>query len=198
MSIASIVIESGRLPDFRRNPQAFIDLAADLINIERRRALAEGVAYRRLGEEEFYAQELFEGKELITYLDRALDQMDKSVFDHVVCDSAVERRFAEDLEAMDAVKVYAKLPGWFTVPTPLGDYRPDWAVVLDTEQGLRLYLVAETKHTLLSGLLRPDEQAKIRCGQAHFAELQGARQDDGEGSANLFRTVTSALELLEE
>ena len=77
---------------------------------------------------------------------------EKSVYEHVVYDSSgVEKTFTEQLEKNEAVKVYAKLPDWFKVPTPLGSYNPDWAVFTDD--------------------LRDKESAKIKCGEAHFLAL---------------------------
>ena len=69
------------------------------------------------------------------------------------------------------MKVYAKLPGWFTVPTPLGSYNPDWAVLVQTEDGERLYFVVETKSSLYTDDLRLAENAKIHCGMVHFEAL---------------------------
>ena len=64
------------------------------------------------------------------------------------------------------------MPDWFKIDTPLGSYNPDWAVVVDTDEGeKRLYLVVETKGDLSANKLRPTESAKIRCGEAHFAAL---------------------------
>ena len=97
---------------------------------------------------------------------------EKSVYDHVVYDSAgIEKSFAEQLEKNTAVKVYAKLPAWFKVPTPLGTYNPDWALLVQLEEGERLYFVVETKGSLFSEDLREKEQKKIRCGKAHFKAL---------------------------
>jgi type III restriction enzyme len=83
----------------------------------------------------------------------------------------VERTFAEQLEKNEAVKVYAKLPGWFKVPTPLGTYNPDWAVLVEKDGAERLYFVVETKSSLFTDDLRDKEGAKIACGKA---ALQGA------------------------
>jgi type III restriction enzyme len=80
----------------------------------------------------------------------------------------VERTFAEQLENNEAVKVYAKLPGWFRVPTPLGTYNPDWAVLIEKDWDERLYFVVETKASLFKDDLRDKESAKIKCGEAHF------------------------------
>lgn len=95
----------------------------------------------------------------------------KSAHEKVVYDSETERSFAGDLEKNSAVKLYAKLPGWFTVPTPLGGYNPDWAVLVDVDGEQKLYFVVETKSTLFDDALRDAEVAKIICGRAHFDEL---------------------------
>ncbi|RMD98390.1 MAG: hypothetical protein D6812_13530, partial [Deltaproteobacteria bacterium] len=77
-----------------------------------------------------------------------------------------------ELEKNRAIKVYAKLPGWFTVPTPLGSYNPDWAVLVEKDGAERLYLVVETKASLFAEDLREKEDAKIICGKAHFDALE--------------------------
>lgn len=169
-SIYRILTESMRLADFKRNPQQFIQLAADVINRRKRLALVDGIKYQPLGDQYYYAQELFEEKELTGYL-RNLLKADKAVYEHVVCDSDTERTFADQLEKSDAVKVYAKLPGWFTIPTPLGPYNPDWAVLVEIDGEERLYFVVETKSTSFADELRAREEGKIRCGEAHFQAL---------------------------
>ncbi len=95
----------------------------------------------------------------------------KSVFDHVVYDSDVEAEFARSFELSDDVKVYAKLPGWFKIDTPLGSYNPDWAVLVEMDGHERLYFVVESKGGLFTDALRPTEQAKIDCGREHFKAL---------------------------
>ena len=122
-SIQRILSDSHRLDDFKRNPQAFIELAEQAIKRCKRRAVVHGIKYQRLGDDHYYAQELFENEELTGYL-RNMHAATKSVYEEVVYESDVEARFADQLEKNTAVKVYAKLPGWFAVPTPLGAYRP--------------------------------------------------------------------------
>ena len=80
------------------------------------------------------------------------------------------------MEKNEAVKVYAKLPGWFKVPTPLGTYNPDWAVLVEKDGAERLYFVVETKSSLFTDDLRDKESAKIKCGEAHFEELATGRE----------------------
>lgn len=174
-SIYRVLVESQRLHEFMSNPQQFIELAAEAINRCKRKALVEGIKYQRLGDEDYYAQELFETEELTGYLKNMLEETKKSVHEHVIYDSEPECRFADAMEKNDAVRLYAKLPGWFKVPTPLGSYNPDWAILLRDEDGERLYFVAETKSgdgVLLGDGLRPTESCKIDCGRAHFDALR--------------------------
>lgn len=170
-TIVSILTESGRLDDFKRNPQQFIELTAETINRCKRLALVDGIKYQKLGDQHVYAQELFEKEELTGYLKNMLLDTQKSIYEHVVYDSAVERDFADGLEKNDAIKLYAKLPNWFKVPTPLGTYNPDWAVLVEEDGTQRLYFVVETKSSRFTDDLRDKESAKIKCGKAHFAAL---------------------------
>lgn len=170
-TIATILTSSGRLDDFKRNPQQFIELAAEIINRCKRMALVDGIKYQKLGDQHVYAQELFEQEELTGYLKNMLMDTAKSIYEHVVYDSTTERDFAEALEMNDAIKLYAKLPGWFKVPTPLGSYNPDWAVLVEKDGAQRLYFVVETKSSLFTDDLRDKESAKISCGKAHFRTL---------------------------
>jgi type III restriction enzyme len=171
-TIHRVVTGSGRLDDFKRNPQAFIELAAEAINRRKRLAVVDGIKYQRLGDDHYYAQELFEQEELTGYIKNMLTETKKSVYEQVIYDSGTEASFADGLEKNEAVKIYAKLPGWFTVPTPLGSYNPDWAVLVEKDGAERLYLVVETKSSLFTDDLRDKESAKIECGKAHFKALQ--------------------------
>lgn len=171
-TLVSILTGSGRLDDFKRNPQQFIELTAETINRCKRLALVDGIKYQKLGDQHVYAQELFEKEELTGYLKNMLLDTQKSIYEHVVYDSTTERDFADGLEKNDAIKLYAKLPGWFKVPTPLGTYNPDWAVLVEHEATDHLYFVVETKSSLFTDDLRDRESAKIECGKAHFTALE--------------------------
>lgn len=170
-TIVSILTGSGRLDDFKRNPQQFIELTAETINRCKRLALVDGIKYQKLGDQHVYAQELFEKEELTGYLKNMLLDTQKSIYEHVVYDSTTERDFADGLEKNNAIKLYAKLPGWFKVPTPLGTYNPDWAVLVEEDGSQHLYFVVETKSSLFTDDLRDKESAKIECGKAHFKAL---------------------------
>ena len=86
----------------------------------------------------------------------------------MIYDSNIEKQFAEDAELDDDVTMYAKLPSAFKIDTPIGNYNPDWAVVLNTEEGEKLYFVAETKGTENINDLKGSEKKKILCGRKHF------------------------------
>lgn len=187
-SIHRVLVESRRLRDFQRNPQQFIELAGKAINQCKQRALVGGIRYRKIGDGSYYAQELFAKEELTGYVRNMLD-VGKSVYEKVVYESDVERDFADQLEKNQNIKVYAKLPGWFTVPTPLGSYNPDWAILMQSDEGERLYLVVETKGTPFLDGLRVTEAGKIACGEAHFKALEV--QDERP----TYRVATSVDEL---
>jgi type III restriction enzyme len=171
-SIQRILAGSGRIDDFKRNPQQFIELTAEAINRCKCLAIVDGIKYQRLGDDQYFAQELFEHEELTGYLKNMLQETKKSVYEQVVYDSDNEAIFANGLEKDDSVKVYAKLPGWFKIPTPLGSYNPDWAVLIERDGIERLYFVVETKSSLFVDDLRDKERAKIECGKAHFNALR--------------------------
>src|SRR5258708_37511982 len=123
----------------------------------------------------------------MTQLDEEIDSWEEylipganSVYDQVIYDSGVEKAFVEGLEKRDDVKLYLKLPRWFTVPTPVGNYNPDWAIVIEVRDAFGqptdkplLYLVRETKDTTRLDDLRSDERRKILCGKSHFQEALG-------------------------
>jgi type III restriction enzyme len=170
-SIITVLTESGRLDDFKRNPQQFIELTAEIINRCKRLALVDGIKYQKVGDDHYYAQELFAQDELTGYLRNMLLDTKRSIYEHVVWQSTPERDFADALEKNDGVVLYAKLPSWFKVPTPLGPYNPDWALLLEQDGVQRLYFVVETKSSLFTDDLRDKESAKIECGKAHFKAL---------------------------
>ena len=170
-SIIAILTACGRLEDFKRNPQQFIELTAEVINRCKRLALVDGIKYQKVGDQDVFAQELFAQDELTGYLRNMLLDTKRSIYEHVVYDSTTERDFADELEKNEDVVLYAKLPSWFKVPTPLGPYNPDWALLLDKDGVQRLYFVVETKSSLFTDDLRDKESAKIECGKAHFAAL---------------------------
>jgi len=170
-TLVEIMTRSGRLQDFKNNPQKYIEQVAAIIKHQMRLFIVDGIKYEKIGDQHYYAQELFEENELYGYLSKNMLESKKSVFDHVVYDSDVEEEFARSFELSDDIKVYAKLPAWFKIDTPLGSYNPDWAVLVEMDGQQRLYFVVETKGSLFTDALRPAEQGKIDCGREHFKAL---------------------------
>ena len=170
-SILDILIKSERLEDFKNNPQKFIDEVKGILLREMRRFVVDGIKYQKIGSDNFYAQELFESKELMGYLNTNMIEVKQSVYDHVVYDSNIEASLVQAFEENDEVKVYAKLPDWFKIDTPLGAYNPDWAVLFVLDGTERLYFVVESKGTIFEDLLRDAEKDKIYCGRKHFEAL---------------------------
>lgn len=176
-TIRDILVKSGRIGDILINPQLFLDLASQAIRRTLYSLMIDGIKYQRIGEAD-YEMTLFEAQELEVYLNeftfRVTDNS-KTIYDEIMpLDSQVESQFAKDCENSEQVKFYFKLPGWFKIPTPIGYYNPDWALVFEDDQ--KIYFVAETKDTGTDDVdlskLRPEEQLKIKCGKAHFSEFE--------------------------
>ncbi|MBL7182887.1 MAG: hypothetical protein ISS50_00390 [Anaerolineae bacterium] len=109
------------------NPNEFATVAVRIIKDKLGDQLVEGIQYEKTGE--WYEMAQLEAE--IPGWEGCLVPAEKSVYDHVVCDSEIERQFVEELERRDDVKLYLKLPAWFTVPTPIGEYNPGWAIVME-------------------------------------------------------------------
>ncbi|KYN78943.1 type III restriction endonuclease subunit R [Clostridium sporogenes] len=170
-TLVSILKKSQRLEDFKKNPQKFMDEVASIIKRKMRLMIVDGIKYEKIGEEAYYAQELFETEELSGYLSKNMLESDKSVYEYVIYDSDKEAEFANKFEKNESVKLYIKLPDWFKIETPLGTYNPDWAVLIEKDNTEKLYFVVETKGSILSEDLREKEIKKIECGEKHFAVL---------------------------
>lgn len=95
------------------------------------------------------------------------------VFADGTAEKSIERKFAEDMDLDDKVVVYAKLPRGFQIPTPVGNYAPDWAIAFQKGTVKHIYFIAETKGTMDSMELRPIEQAKIKCAKKLFNDISG-------------------------
>jgi type III restriction enzyme len=166
--IAHILINSGRVNEAATNPAAFLDAVTQHIRDAKREVLVQGIQYHKL-DEQWFAQELFTPEDSVD--EERMIAVRKSPLSHVVHDNSnIEKELATAFDTSAAIKVFAKLPRAFKVNTPIGTYNPDWAVVREDENELKVYLVAESKGSLNN--LRDDENAKIACGKAHFAELK--------------------------
>lgn len=174
-SIVDILVRSERLAEFIGNPNDFISMAKRVIQAELAKLVVDGIQYERIAGSLYELRELQKDGE--EEKDRFLDQMykvknsGKSDFDYVVFDSDVERQFAEKLDSREDVKFFMKLPAKFKIPTPVGDYNPDWAIIKQVGGEHRLYMIRETKSTLDELKLRPSEAAKIASARQHFKAI---------------------------
>lgn len=174
LTLAEILKRSGRLAEFRINPQAFMAAVAKEISRALHDLMLEGIKYEKvLGahwEQSRIEQDAEEG--IVRYLSNLYEVQNrhKSLFDAIEFESEVEKQFARDLDSNEDVKLFVKLPSWFRIDTPIGPYNPDWAFVTEREQ--KLYFVRETKSTLDSEERRNAENQKIACGRKHFEALR--------------------------
>ncbi len=157
-TLVQIISGSNRLSEFIINPQKFMDAVANIINNELHRLIIAGIKYDKIASQE-WSMRLFEDEEIMSYLTNRLE-VSKSVYDAVVYDSEIERKFAEEMDKRQDIKLFVKLPGWFKVETPIGTYNPDWAIVKHDES--KIYLV----YKLLGGKVR--DRVRIYNGAVRF------------------------------
>ena len=161
---------------FRQNPEQFITEAARLINEQKATVIVEHLAYDAL--EDRYDTAIFTENQTKQDFTKAGDKLKKHIYDYVVTDSKVERKFVTELDTSNEVVVYAKLPRGFFIPTPVGDYNPDWAIAFKEGAVKHIYFVAETKGSLSSLQLKGVEHAKIECARKFFASLNEKHDKD--------------------
>lgn len=188
-TIVEILLKSKTIDLFKKNPQRYMEQVVQIISAKMRHIIVDGIKYTKRGDDEYYAQELFETEELTGYLSKNMIESKKSVYEYVVYDSANEESFATSFENNKNIKLYAKLPNWFTIATPLGTYNPDWVVLIEIDGKDKLYFVLETKADIMFDALRPLESAKIKCGRKHFEAL---------GNEVAFDDIDSFEEFIEE
>lgn len=157
---------------FKDNPEEFITKASILINDQKAAIIIEHITYNAL--EEHYGMEIFTDSTIKGKLDINAIKTNKHLYDHVVYDSSVEKKFAQDLDVDSNVAVYVKLPNGFYISTPLGKYRPDWAIAFYEGTVKHIYFIAETKgslETLTFNHQSSVESAKIKCAAEHFKAI---------------------------
>lgn len=164
-------VEKRMINYFKTNPQAFIESCIEVINLQKRLFIVDGIKYQKIGDESYYDQKLIEEEEAAGYLSAHMVEASKSVYEYTLCDSDVEVNLAREFEASENISLYTKLPSWFKVPTPLGNYNPDWAILYKKNEEDKLYFITESKGTLFDENLRPIEKGKIQCGKEHFKTI---------------------------
>ena len=197
-SVSSILtgINKKKLSLFRDNPEEFISKVVSIINKQKASVVVEHITYTPSAEEP-YSQDIFN-------MSRASDEYARSfkakhaIQDYVFTDgtavNSVERKFAEELDTADEVIVYAKLPRGprgFYIPTPVGNYSPDWAITFKKGAVKHIFFIAETKGTMDTLELRPIEQAKISCAKKLFNEIStaGVKYHDVDSYSGLLNVM---------
>jgi type III restriction enzyme len=162
-------IQASVFGQFRENPEHFIAEASRIIAEQKATMIIERLAYDGLSER--YAVDIFTANQTGQDFSKASAKLKHHIYDYVVTDSDIERKFAGELDASSEVVVYAKLPLGFLIPTPVGDYNPDWAISFKEGSVRHIYFVAETKGSMSSMKLREIENTKIACARKFFDEI---------------------------
>lgn len=174
-TIIDILLGSQRMGEFLANPNDYIKMVTGCIETELSHTLIDGIQYEPIGGSIYELREL--QADGLEEKDRFIDQLykvtnkEKTDFDYVVFDSAVEKQFAQYLDGREDIKLFMKLPDKFRIPTPVGDYNPDWAIIKIEDGVDRLYLVRETKSSQDPSKRRPSENAKITAAMKHFEAI---------------------------
>ena len=172
-TVATILskVQPRTFKQYQMSPEDFMNQAARLINEQKASMVVEHISYDSLNEQ--HSQEIFTLEKPENHLDQAY-KANRHVYDYVVTDSRIERDFVEELDTGKEVVVYAKLPKSFFIPTPVGNYNPDWAIAFSENDVKHVYFVAETKGSMSSLELREIEQAKIKCATEFFDTIATA------------------------
>lgn len=153
---------------YRANPEDFIRKTAQLINEQKATVIVEHLAYSPV--DDAYDVDIFTREKPKEDFSKGF-KANRHVYDYVFTDSEIERKFVRELDSGTEVEVYAKLPKAFLIPTPVGNYNPDWAIAFMQGSVKHIYFIAETKGSLSSMDLRKIEESKIECARRFFAKI---------------------------
>ncbi len=169
-TVAAILggINKAVFAQYRTNPEDFLQKAARLIKEQKATVIVEHIAYDLTGER--HDLSIFTREKPREDFSKAVPAK-RHVFDYVFTDSATERDFVRELDVSTEVVVYAKLPKGFYIPTPVGNYNPDWAIAFQEGKVKHVYFVAETKGSMSSLELRAIEKSKIDCARVFFSKI---------------------------
>jgi type III restriction enzyme len=177
---------------FRLNPEQFVTEAARLINEQKATVIVEHLAYDAL--EDRFDTAIFTENQSAQDFTKVGEKLKKHVYDYVVTDSKVERDFVTELDTSTEVAVYAKLPRGFFIPTPVGNYNPDWAIAFTEGSVKHVYFVAETKGSLSTLQLKGVEDAKIECARKFFADVN--KKFEGQVKYDVADSYSKLMELV--
>jgi type III restriction enzyme len=161
---------------FKTNPENFISESARLINEQKATMIIEHLEYDTLNDS--YGIDIFTDAQVKQDFSKAGKPLLHHIYDYVITDSKIERDFANELDTSSEVVVYAKLPKGFFIPTPVGNYNPDWAITFKKGVFRHIYFVAETKGSMSTLELREIEKTKIKCARKFFDEINKKIEKD--------------------
>lgn len=184
-------ISPAKFTMYRHNPEEFISKVTKLINEEKATMIVDDITYNRT--DGTYDSEIFTAEKNKDFSKAypAKKNVQDYVFTDGTAEKSIERKFAEDMDLDDKVVVYAKLPRGFQIPTPVGNYAPDWAIAFQKGTVKHIYFVAETKGSMESMDLRPIEQAKIKCAKTLFNEI--STDDVVYGQVDSYQNLLSMM-----
>ena len=162
-------IQPSVFQQYANNPEQFISECGRIIKEQKATVIIEQLTYDAIND--CYDATIFTTAQTGNDFSRATEILKKHIFDYAMIDSDIERQFVSELDISNEVVVYAKLPRGFLIPTPVGDYNPDWAIAFVEGKYKHIYFVAETKGTLSSMKLRPEEKTKIDCARKFFKAI---------------------------
>jgi type III restriction enzyme len=173
---------------YKTNPEDFIARAGTLINEQKATVIVEHIAYDPVGDT--HSSDIFTAEKPRDDFSKAFEAK-HHVYDYVFTDSSIERKFVQELDASTEVAVYAKLPKSFFIPTPVGNYNPDWAIAFQEGKVKHIYFIAETKGSMSTLDLRAIEASKIACARKFFAKItsEQVRYDVVDGYGKLMELV---------
>lgn len=181
-------IKESKLYLFKNNPEEFIRKVISIIKEQKSTMIVETIHYNMT--EGKYDSNIFTVKSKMDF-DKAYEAK-KHITDYVFSDSKGERQFAHDLDEAKEVVVYAKLPRTFQIPTPVGNYAPDWAIAMEVDGIKHIFFIAETKGSMgsMEMEIRGIEKAKIECAEKLYNSISTAKVK--------YHKVTSYSDLLDE
>jgi type III restriction enzyme len=191
-TVAAILtgIEDYKFGLFKKNPEQFISEVSRLIKEQKASIIINKLSYDDT--DQTFDSNIFTASQSKQDFSKATEPLKRHIYDYVITDSKVEKEFAEKLDVSDEVVVYAKLPGGFFIPTPVGDYNPDWAISFKEGSVKHVYFIAETKGSMSSLDLRGIEGRKIDCARKFFKKLEKA----GSGESVKYDVVTDYDKLM--
>ena len=182
---------------FIQNPEGFIAEVIRLILEQKAKVVVANLQYEMA---DIFASDIFvDGQERVDFRE-SREPLKRHIYDYVMTDSKVEQDFVQKLDTCTDVAVYAKLPKGFSIPTPVGNYSPDWAIAFTEGATKQRYVIAETKGSMSNMTLREIERIKIACAQKFFQKINRQRgaEDLTYGVVDSFEHLLTLVEREDE